>query len=445
MPELSNSTQHTEMRPRVLLTSTNRWPVVPRLVITLRQVGCNVGAVCDSLRHPVLKLRDVGPVFPYNGLEPIRSLKRAIHAFDPEFIIPCCDRSVQHLHDLYAMSNADPHEHKIAALIEHSLGSPNGYSVTTGRSRLLDVARSEGVLVPETAAIENEADLQRWNASSRLPWIMKADGTWGGQGVRVVKNAAEARHCFLEFSQRSGAFDLLQSLLLNRDRDWLYFDWRTSRRSMIAQSIIDGRPANCAVFCWKGEVLAGIAVEVIHSRGEIGPATVVQVVPGTEMLDAATKIARRLDMSGFFGLDFMIDKTKGLPYLIEMNPRCTPPCPLPLGEGHDLVLAMRTQLSGQSDTKDRLTITQSVINYFPQSERRDNLGNPTFDSSVYSDVPEGEPELIRELLHPRTARSVVGRVVDLVRGKQHQEIFAHPLPAGEKRHEREERSAKVLA
>jgi len=330
-------------------------------------------------------------------------------------------------------------------LIERSLGSPSAYPIVTSRFRLLEIARSEGVLVPSTAAIESEEDLRHWTAKSEPPWIMKGDGTWGGQGVKIISSAAEARRSFLQFSQRSGAFDLIQALLLNCDRDWLVFDWRTSSRSVIAQSIISGRPANCAVFCWRGEILAGIAVEVIQSCGEMGPATVVQVVPGSEMMTAATKIARRLGISGLFGLDFMIDKENGLPYLIEMNPRCTPPCPLPLGEGHDLMQAMRAQLGGQHTSNYRPAITQSVIKYFPQSENVDNVGDANLSDLIYFDVPKDEPKLIRELLHSRAARSIVGKMVDLIRGKRSQKkkYFVHRLLGDEKLHIHEECVTRV--
>ena len=69
-----------------------------------------------------------------------------------------------------------------------------------------------------------------------------------------------------------------------------------------------GRPANCTVVSWKGEILAGIAVEVIEADGPMEPAIVVQVVEGREMLDAAKLIARRLQLTGFFGLDFMLEE-----------------------------------------------------------------------------------------------------------------------------------------
>ena len=80
----------------------------------------------------------------------------------------------------------------------------------------------------------------------------------------------------------------------------------------------------------EGRVLAGIGVEVVSSNGVKGPAIVVRMVESPEMMFAAEQVAARLRLSGFFGLDFMIDDS-GAIYIIEMNRRCTPLCPLQLG------------------------------------------------------------------------------------------------------------------
>jgi hypothetical protein len=420
---------------RILVTDTNRWPVVPRMVMCLRNMGCSTAVLCPLPRHPVQKVRDVRRIFRYSGLAPVASLRRAIEAFSPDLIIPCCDRGVQHLHDLYVMAKAKGDaEANVAALIERSLGSPENFPIISSRSDLLKIARAEGIAVPETTKINNEEDLQSWSARSPLPWVLKADGTWGGRGVRIVKNGDQARHWFLQFSRRAGLIKLIQKLVLNCDRGWALFDWMHSGRPVVAQSFVDGRPANCAVVCWKGNVLAGIAVEVIKSRGVTGPATLVQVVPGSEMIAAAKKIARRLGISGFFGLDFVIEKGTGSVYLIEMNPRCTPPCPLPLGEGRNLVAALWTQLTAQPFCTNQYKIEKSIVAYFPQAVGCDDaIENESLANSVHHDIPDGEPGLVEELLHSRSSRSVIGKLIDHVCRKPERESLANFLSMEEVR------------
>ena len=156
---------------------------------------------------------------------------------------------------------------------------------------------------------------------------------WGPRSEHEQESQAH----LLELADNRGLIELTKRLLLNRDREWILSERRKERPGVIAQSFIHGRPANCAAVSWQGKLLAGICVEVIQAQGPKEPATVVQVVEGAGMMRAAERIAKRLELSGFFGLDFVIENGTGLAYLIEMNPRCTPQCPLPLGRGRDLV------------------------------------------------------------------------------------------------------------
>jgi biotin carboxylase len=135
------------------------------------------------------------------------------------------------------------------------------------------------------------------------------------------------------------------------------------------------------------------------------------------MLSAAEKIARRLGITGFFGLDFMIESGTGATYLIEMNPRCTPPCSLPLGKGRDLVAAIVASLTRQEELFRQPIIMNTRIAYFPQVLLGKGDSSQLGAHSAYLDIPEDEPELIQDLLHPWSERSVSGRLLDFLRGK----------------------------
>jgi len=343
---------------------------------------------------------EVGYVFSYNGYAPVESLQNAIDSFGPDIVIPSCDRSVQHLHELHAIcSSRGPECLKTGELIERSLGNPAGFPTVSSRFELLKIAQLEGILVPRTASVENNAEFTGWSGGSAAPWVIKADGTWGGQGVRIARSMAAAERSVEEFTKGAGFLSLFKALLLNRNWDWVLAEWRHSGRPVVAQSFIHGRPANCAVVCWEGNVLASVAVEVIQSRGATGPATLVQLVPGREMIAAASKLARRLGISGFFGLDFMIEEGTGAVYLIEMNPRCTPPCALPLKEGHDLVKAFCARLAGRAVTGETSAVEPIVIAYTEDKSKKD-------------------VDRISRLLYPRSRRTVIGRLLDFVRPKR---------------------------
>jgi hypothetical protein len=232
----------------------------------------------------------------------------------------------------------------------------------------------------------------------------------------MASTMQEARRDWFDLSQRPNLLELLKRLSLNRDRAWILSDDNRPLPHVVAQSLIHGRPANCAVVCWQGKLLAGIAVQVVQAQGPTEPAIVVEVVEGSEMLLAAEILASRLRLTGFFGLDFMIDEGSGEAYLIEMNPRCAPPCTMPLGPGRDLVAAFFAQLTGLP-LKERNPVTKKRrIIYFPS-----NWGNAlpasdvTPEEETYYDVPEGEPELVKGLLHPWSARSWLGQALDFIR------------------------------
>jgi carbamoylphosphate synthase large subunit len=123
------------------------------------------------------------------------------------------------------------------------------------------------------------------------------------------------------------------------------------------------------------------------------------------MMLAAKRIASRLELSGFFGLDFMIEDRSGHTYLIEMNPRSTLLCHLPLGPGRDMIAPLFAKLSGHP-LRDTSSVTQNdMIAYFPLAWQCKSK----FLQSSFQDVPQGEPELVQDLLHPWPDRSLLYR------------------------------------
>lgn len=404
-----NSEDGATVAPKVLLTDTSRWPCAARLAIGLSNAGCHVSALCPTRGHPLLKTRVVRQTFRYNGLRPLDSLIAAIEATEPQIIIPCDDRGVQHLHALYARARSlGTSGSNMAALIERSLGSPESYPIVSSRYDLLKIAREEGLRVPDTNHLNTGDDLKSWHAGHTLPWVLKADGTSGGKGVKIAHTPEQAKQFFLELARLFGAARAIKRLCVNRDSFWLRPWWNRSKPAVMVQSHIHGRPANCAVVCWQGRVLAGFGVEVISSQGLTGPATVVRVVDNPEMMLCAERIAHRLRLSGFFGLDFMIEDGSGATYLVEMNPRCTPICHLQLGKGRDMIGALYTQLSGQPFRETSSVTQNDMIALFPQAWHTES----EFLQSTFQDVPLGEPDLVQDLLRPWPDRSLLFRVFD---------------------------------
>jgi hypothetical protein len=394
--------------PKVLLTATNRWPTPSRIAMGLAGVGCRVFAVCPPRGHPLSRTYVVEKTFPYSSMQPLGSLVAAIEATAPHIIIPSDDRGVQHLHELYERARSlGPGVVELADLIERSLGSSQNYPIVSSRFDLLRIASEEGIRVADSKPLKTLEDLKSWQEHHALPWVLKADGTFGGKGVRIAQTWGQAEKFFREISQFFGAARVIKRAIVNRDPFWLRPWWNRHRPAVSVQAYIRGCPANCAFAAWKGRVLATIGVEVVSSEGQTGPADIVRVVNNPEMTLASERIARRLSLSGFFGLDFMIEEGTGASYLIELNPRCTPLSHLRLGRGRDLIEALGAQIAGRPVRETEPVTQNELIAYFPQLLQCKS----EFLAASFQDIPQGEPDFVEDMRCPWPDRSLLYRMV----------------------------------
>ncbi|HEV2172284.1 MAG TPA: ATP-grasp domain-containing protein, partial [Nitrospira sp.] len=159
-----------------------------------------------------------------------------------------------------------------------------------------------------------------------------------------------------------------------------------------AQTFIKGHEATSAIVCWKGVVLAGLHFEVLQKMHSTGHATVVRLIEQREMALAAERIARRLSLSGFHGLDFILEASSGNAYLIEINSRTTQVGHLALGPGRNLPAALYAAITGKNTETGAKVTERDTIALFPQEWKRDPRS--PYLSSGYHDVPWQEPLLV---------------------------------------------------
>ncbi len=405
------------MKPVILLATTCWWHWVPVLGLTLADAGCEVSAVYPARGHPLDAVEAIRHRFSYRHGDPLRALRDAIDQVWPDLIVPCDDRAALHLRQLHALEGKVGAEGRdaggapsaLARLIERSLGDAAGFGTARSRHDLISLARAADIATPATGALRDSRDVDAWLAAHGLPAVFKVDGSWGGDGVIVVRTREAAHAAFARLSRPCRLRFALERTVVNRDKYWLA-EWRDrSARTVSAQSYIEGRPANAAVFCWQGRVLAGISVEVLQTRYRHGPATIVKQVDRPEMLKAAQTLATRLGMSGFFGLDFMIDQRTEVAQLIELNARPTPLCHLRLGGDRDLVGALVARLSGEA-VSPRCVTEADVIAYFPDAARAGGGRGEAIPAGAFRDVPSGAPALVAELLRrPWPTRGLLAR------------------------------------
>ena len=133
------------------------------------------------------------------------------------------------------------------------------------------------------------------------------------------------------------------------------------------QEFIPGRPANTLMACQDGKVLGLVTVEVLFANSLTGSALAAQLVENDEIRTAAERIAGRLQLSGFHGLDFVIEEGTGHAYLIELNPRCTQLGHLQVGSQGDLAGVLARAFTGVPMRKNHISILPKKVAFFPEA------------------------------------------------------------------------------
>jgi predicted ATP-grasp superfamily ATP-dependent carboligase len=325
-------------------------------------------------------------------------LKTAILSAQPDIIVPCDDGVVLQLHALHEQ------EPPLRPLIEYSLGEAEAYPVLDSRDQLLRTAAELGVRIPRTQAIDSEAELSDWPDAAA---VLKADGSMGGEGTAIVHSPAEMIAAYRSLAKPITALMALKRMVINSRPLSIWLWQKLGKPNITIQEFIPGQPANTMIACWRGEMLASVTVEVLSSQGATGAATVVRLIRHEEIEEASRKLARRLMLTGFYGLDFILQKRDSNPendaaYLIEVNPRCTQLGHLCLRGQGDLAgifnAKLRQGAGALPPSADRIdhTIEGDIVIFFPQAL----FWNPhsPYLYRGYHDVPWEAPELVQELL-----------------------------------------------
>ncbi len=371
--------------------------------MALANAGCNVEVVCPS-GHPIGKTKCVHRMHVYRGLAPLASFARAISIGGPDFIVSGDDLATQHLHRLYVQEQSEgKSDSPICAVIERSLGNSESFPIVSARAAFMNVAQEEGVRVPSTQVIRNTEDLKVWVTRTGLPAVLKADGTSGGDGVRIARTFPEAERFFKDLQAPPLLARAVKRAVIDQDKTLLGPSLLRRRPVVNAQAFVAGHEATSTIVCWKGTVLASLHFEVVNKASSAGHATVVREIENPEMSGAVETVVRRLGLSGFYGFDFMLEAGTRQAYLIEVNPRSTQVGHLSLGAGRDLSAALYEALSGKSAEASPRVTEKDTIALFPQEWIR-NPQSP-FLRAAHHDVPWNEPELIQDCVKNRRKQS----------------------------------------
>jgi hypothetical protein len=327
----------------------------------------------------------------------------------PDLVVPCDDGVVTQLHALYDL------EPSLRRLLEASLGDPASFAIVSSRRQLLEVASELGVPVPETRRVESADDIAAWQHGGADSTVVKVDGESGGNGVRMCGSLDEAVAAWRELGSPHSLATGVKRLTIDRDPLAIWLSRHRPSPEITLQRFVKGCPANTMAACLNGEVLAEVSVVVLAADGPTGAATIIQRIRDPRMAQAASLLAGQLKLTGFFGLDFMIEAATGVPYLIEMNPRCTQLGHLEFPDQASLAGIFTAKWRGMPTPRADKPILLDTIALFPQALKTLAPGSCRLDGA-YLDLPGEEPALAAELkLDSWPERRWIARIYHTVR------------------------------
>jgi ATP-grasp domain len=382
------------MPVKVLLATTVRWPSAGRLGGAFAEAGCTAEALLPA-EHPAQHSRYFSQVHPYRAMNGLTSLLAAIERARPELIVPLDDRATRLM--LRARMRGAAH---ISVLIDRSLGDVTSYPNLISRDGFIAAAREANIRTPFTHAIASETDLDAALPQTGFPAVLKADGSWGGDGVFVVRDREDARQTYRKLSDPPSLLRGVARAILRSDAHHLLEGLKTKGPAISIQQFIPGRAATTSFACWQGRLLAANHLETLASQEANGPASVLRRIESTEMDEAAARLASHFGLSGLHGLDYIRDE-QDRAYLIEINPRSPQSSYLSFGAGHDLVSALAAQAAGRT-RPPRLRVAGDIIALFPQEWMRDPASPYLRDA--FHDVPWDDPALVRAWMASPEAR-----------------------------------------
>jgi hypothetical protein len=386
--------------PHLLLLATQPWPTGARLGLAMRSAGFRV-SIWSPRTHPALLTGALERSYLFSALKPLDSLEAAVVAACPDLIVPCDDMATVYVQQLAERALTRQHLQDALHSIQQSLGAPANLNRLTSRTGVLVAAAQGGIAVPANARIGSAADLRAWCRANGFPAYLKADGSSGGIGIRLVHSEEEAVTALRVLNAPPGPLRAVKRMIVDRDPTLVGPLLRPQRPVISVQRAIPGVDANSAIFCWQGRVLASIAMQVLATRYPRGPSTILRRVHSAAMDHAAEVLASRLQLTGFYGLDFILDaqtdaqtgdEQTGGAWLIEMNNRATQIAHLALGPDHDLPAAAFAAITGKPVQPRAVVTSQTIITLFPQDSHRDPANS--LNGQAYHDVPWEAPELM---------------------------------------------------
>jgi glutathione synthase/RimK-type ligase-like ATP-grasp enzyme len=325
----------------------------------------------------------------------IRSdLERLVEEYDPAALIACDESAVRELNPLVDNSALSL---QLRSLLRRSLSDPAGYRVVSSKWATGRLAEQLNIRVPKQSRIIAPDQAMAFAGKVGYPIILKKENTYGGMGCYVCRSDRETLnnyHALLlppslrKLRHWPGLLGVIHSFASRRVTG--------SGEPLIVQRYHEGELAFATATARDGVMLGGFTVVAQRvNPAPNGASTVVSVIDCPELLHATEALIRQTRFSGFIGIDFILDRTDGLPYLLEINPRPTPVCSLGRLLGLDLCNLFAANFVGVTLKPAAVPISAGTIAFFPNEWLRSWRSPYLLDA--YLDVPHDDPALLAHI------------------------------------------------
>lgn len=381
--------------PALIYLALSDWFSSARLPKYLNRAGFNLIGICTAA-SPLTQVRHfhhrqvIGPGALRTTLEALT--KR----FQPELIIPADEGA---LHGALAIQRSCQEipgslSVELCRLLARSFGG-----TATSKQRINEIAADLGIHVPKQRVISKATEAEAFAREVGYPIVLKKENTHGGMGVLLCRNGSEIVTNFFRlqassrFRRSVAKFGISSAARVPSFRAAISA-WSGS--TLIAQQYVLGRPAFRTFVANEGRELAGmVAVAERVNPTPFGASTVVSFIENADIARATKMLIRKLGITGFGGVDFLLEAGSDHAVLLELNPRVTPTAHLGSLLGVDLCAALMAELTGEIARNDALSadlVSQRRVVLFPNELMRDMSSEYLY--SAYHDVPHDEPELI---------------------------------------------------
>ncbi len=372
--------------PALLVTCESEWLAPIRMPAALHRGGFDVtllvpsGALAAHSRH-VTRSR----LLPENASaqEWLFALIAAVEAVAPAILLPGDEMSLRLMQALVCEPPPGPQPAAIkdlAALIVDSLGSPKFYRAGVDKTLLQPLMEQAGVRVPGYRVVRSPEEAAEAARALGPEVVVKPGGGTGGRDVIDCDTPQEASAAFRYVLEATG-----------KDRTM------GREPSILIQRRIDGLMVPRTSVAFRGKELAGFARERLQTIAPHRGSTVVRYVHAPELATFSRAAARALGITGFFTIEYCVERTTGQAYLIDLTRRMAPPTHTGNLVGVDLCAALAAALQGEEvEPLDLPENSSRMMTLFPQEFWRDPKSAAL--RQYPSDVPWDDPPLWRELL-----------------------------------------------